>query len=133
MSTKWLTCLRTTRLWYMIFLSEASSSSGCFFWMRVAKNDEQFQSLDRTATGERCAAAELSQRPHQSRRRAHLWRRHGRGASPCTILSLHPRCDRIRCVPPGHPPPEERPCLSIEGAACASTHIPGYRWGILRL
>jgi hypothetical protein len=30
-------------------LSQASSSSGCFFWMRIAKNDEQFKSPDRTA------------------------------------------------------------------------------------
>src|SRR5260370_41452307 len=46
---KWLTCSRATHLWCMLFLSSAAANSGCFFWMRVASNEEHFQSPDRAA------------------------------------------------------------------------------------
>src|SRR2546429_8642921 len=49
MSTKWLTCLRATRLWCMRFLSSAASNSGSYFWMRVASDEEPFKSPGRTA------------------------------------------------------------------------------------
>src|SRR5438270_13471615 len=42
-STKWLTCLRATRLWCMIFLSSAASNSGYFFWMHVARDEDHFK------------------------------------------------------------------------------------------